>query len=1428
MSTTENSNYKFNYEVNRDLVYYFDENQVETIYTQPGTNRKTRHHFLVANLSIEKLWIKQVLNCRLYGEPRLLIVCRDSTSKIYFFWYCVITKTSKVIDFETPVVGDITQAKITKAPFEVNYVYKAKVPEKKMCYALVLGMQDGSSILFLLNIDHLSNISVSFKYLDQEEGDDIGHVTSIYILPQDADDKRMGHHDPQILLGYSKGAIRAYRFRATVYSFKASRIRSPIDLSEFTEFPGYPITHLSCARTYNSLKFIVSFAQEKPNDPKFENAQSYVKLIEFNGTKKDMLKLFHPPIPSASIAEAHLMSHYEDDIDFTIVFYSSLSHTFTISVWYLDNKQAVTHTLEKEITQSSCLERLESTERTEPDDHYLLRNPEKVIEFAFPSQAVGLKRKATVDFFKESLEALELPNKRERLLHKNSPLDDDDDEMSVYKNEKEEPKDEEMKDEPAQDETQEEAEDVIQHDNHEKEEQKEEGMKDELAQDGAQEKTDDVTQHGDVQEETDDVIHHDRTEAGDVSVSFEKIEKPVGQDMDETVESAYTPEPFVLIEESNMSGKPHEWAEQVDDENSFKSNTSSVSQDDVISLGSNDDVDPYEVAEVTIDYDDPVLVESQPLTEKLETKEDTSQSLDTDSKVKEVVGQPLAIESEVTRDINQSSATNSEVGKESVVSPYLSKDIINEETQQPLSTDLGMKEEVEQSLITSPEIKGETHQSLTTESETTKEISEPLAIDLEIKEETSTSLPKNSDTNRETEQPLYTESEVKKAVNLSLDTESEVKEDISQLLDTELEAKEDISQPLNTESEVKEEINDSLTKEPETMEEINDLLDTEIMEEIKEPLLTESEIMEEIMEPLYAESQVMEEPLTTESDAMEEIKESFTTETKEQSDMEAIETHIDKQEENSTIDIDISENNQGSSIRASQIDPMSLDKSQTWMDLDSLETEDYMEEDGSLMIVDNSFIADESKDKSIVHHDEEMLDENDSDKQDEDNEYADLIEDEIEENDQEYEDERALDTGYAEEVAEKEDMNQDEKEQTYLDSLVFQDGDQDDEKEISGEETIDEESKEKEEGFVTKDEKENFESGVFLQEDPFVDLIEFENNEIRDEELKEKETDGEAVDGSVFSQDEQYLDVPEYEEDLYEQDTEDIQTSENREYNTEEEYSHVRENINTNGSPQVINLSDEEPSDNYDEEREYNDVDQNDSDSIPEYDEFHETTRVNEDDANEDDKTIDDDEDENKHRETFENGDEFEGYQEDQIKENYDEYLDAEEGYDEMENDEETEKEVENIVCLSDTPDQSQNVSVASEVYPEYDEEDYVDYPGEEENFPMDYDYDYDEYSSAIEEDDDEQKIEPQNGSINLISDSDDEEMDKDDNSSAQLLDISDKEEDKTSSVLGSVEDNQNTSVKEIVIQGPAPVSALAKLVASYSMDFYKWGRRKC
>lgn len=73
---------------------------------------------------------------------------------------------------------------------------------------------------------------------NSKDKQDIGHVTAICILTADKGDKRMGHSDPQILLGFSQGAILIYRIRASVYSYKASRIRVPVDLSEFTEFPG--------------------------------------------------------------------------------------------------------------------------------------------------------------------------------------------------------------------------------------------------------------------------------------------------------------------------------------------------------------------------------------------------------------------------------------------------------------------------------------------------------------------------------------------------------------------------------------------------------------------------------------------------------------------------------------------------------------------------------------------------------------------------------------------------------------------------------------------------------------------------------------------------------------------------------------------------------------------------------------------------------------------------------------------------------------------------------------------------------------------------------------------------------------------------------------------------------------------------------------
>lgn len=65
---------------------------------------------------------------------------------------------------------------------------------------------------------------------------ELGSVTAIDIEYSGNGDTRMGHGDPQIALGYSLGAVFIYRYRACVYSNNASRFRTPVDLSEYTEY----------------------------------------------------------------------------------------------------------------------------------------------------------------------------------------------------------------------------------------------------------------------------------------------------------------------------------------------------------------------------------------------------------------------------------------------------------------------------------------------------------------------------------------------------------------------------------------------------------------------------------------------------------------------------------------------------------------------------------------------------------------------------------------------------------------------------------------------------------------------------------------------------------------------------------------------------------------------------------------------------------------------------------------------------------------------------------------------------------------------------------------------------------------------------------------------------------------------------------------
>lgn len=151
------------------------------------------------------------------------------------------------------------------------------------------------------------------------------------------------------------------------------------------------------------------------------NAISYVKIVEFNGPQKQVIKHFSAPTPTALATEAQLMPHHENGIDLTIVFYSQ--PTYKISVWYLDDKQQLTLTLEREIDESACIQQLHQPTYAQVDmKEFLLRKAEKVVEYAFPHHAVCLKRKATTVFFEESLAAIEAAQvKKERLSHKIKP-----------------------------------------------------------------------------------------------------------------------------------------------------------------------------------------------------------------------------------------------------------------------------------------------------------------------------------------------------------------------------------------------------------------------------------------------------------------------------------------------------------------------------------------------------------------------------------------------------------------------------------------------------------------------------------------------------------------------------------------------------------------------------------------------------------------------------------------------------------------------------------------------------------------------------------------------------------------------------------------------------------------------------------------------
>lgn len=1043
----------------------------------------------------------------------------------------------------------------------------------------------------------------------------------------------MGHHDPQILLGYSKGAIRIYRFRATVYSFKAPRVRSPIDLSEFTEFPGCkyiieykfiysiflcvdPITHLSCARTYNSLKFIVTFAQEKPeNDAKHKDAKSYVKLVEFNGNLRQQLNLFHPPSSTCSVVETQLMPHYEDGVDLTIIYYNK---SYTVNVWYLDNKQQLSLKLEKTASEDACVEPLEPAYNTHPDlKAYLLRHPDKIVEFILPHHAVGLKRKATTDFFKESLEAIELQSKKERLLHRSVGGD----QKNIFKDK--------------------------------------EGLP---------------------------LSPYDYDEIADISyVDMDEVDMSV---MQQKFNSTDLP-----TEENQTDKASNEQLEDISNSNQIQLDSEELNEEDitVTTTGLND-------VEAEVEAD-------------LDNRHDTTTNID-------------VIETAASADFVFSTTKDNSIGNTlDTKTPAITAEQSIGDTKEKA----GLKQS---NLSAEPEnsedIKTKTKESV----QTTQKIvdQETVIKEIDITTEKVEKLEKNAaEIDRDEEIKINTE-EIEQAATVEQETIAEP------FVLIETASAHDKQEYVESANEVT-----VLSNQEEQIDE-----ESENIADVEEKVDRMSENSEDDSREALEEEHVNPVNMVTESSNMKDIDQMSEYSEDEQKKEPSNEDYPDPLASTAVPD--------QSDVDAQDI--MSLDRSDTWMEIDPADGNQIEPMDES-----NSFVILDANEGSP---DEDML--SLSDKQDEENEYADVIEAEIEENDQEYEDEKAHDENEEEE----------------------------DEKEVENE-------------------------AIFEDEDE----------------------DEQADESSESSINESFIQLPEYQEEASEQD-EPWKVQEDEEEQEQSEKEKESSDVQSVTSQDLDN-SEGDKAEN-EQEQDFKKSVEDDSASLPEYEEtnqFYEAQGENKDETSDIYELADDYEGEYmsyRDSQDFENNDELEGQQEEQLKEDYDEYLDAEGGYDEI--DGEKAHVNENNDLISGQPE---TLSGTANVYPEYDEED-IDYPYEEdeEEFPVDYEYDktdgYDSLSEKDEYEHSEENAEAQSDTVEIISDDYIEESDTKDNSDIEVVNVIDSDEDELNSSSDSVKDPEIgyaniQSFKpagEIVVQDKAPASALAKLTALYNMDFYRWGRRKC
>ncbi|KAI7893374.1 uncharacterized protein EV154DRAFT_600886 [Mucor mucedo] len=400
---------EFIYDLDPNLIFSYTKDQFEYIYTSHG---RELTEVVTAQQMIHKvqLTIQSVLSCRnSKKEPILVVIATDKNMNNLIFCYYIMEKLLVRVKSNQNFKGEISKASVTQDPFNVHFRNKVS-EEMENCYGLVIGTLAGNTDFLLLKLDEFTMEAtlMSSQPIKDKKSTSLGHVTAIHILPPDQNDTRMGHCDPQILLGYSRGSILIYRYRAKIYSYNAPRLRLPINLSEFTDYRNYPITLLSCVRSYNSLAMTVAFSQDKPEgNVRYADSSPYVKLIETQGDlSRKQLTVLYPSDPSAVILEANLLltelttNELDSIIQLDIIYQNKFS--FELNIWDLSPTQ-MKWKYTAELDQGTCYALIHRRSRLRSDDllAYYKNTPQRLLQGILQYQkamttdsGLELKRKA--------------------------------------------------------------------------------------------------------------------------------------------------------------------------------------------------------------------------------------------------------------------------------------------------------------------------------------------------------------------------------------------------------------------------------------------------------------------------------------------------------------------------------------------------------------------------------------------------------------------------------------------------------------------------------------------------------------------------------------------------------------------------------------------------------------------------------------------------------------------------------------------------------------------------------------------------------------------------------------------------------------------------------------------------------------------------